>query len=143
MSLLSSALIKCTQSMTISTVCKYVSRRGSTDRLLGKQLLRIWFGNEREPCRNRGLYPNRLPTQPEQIVKYGELTLRENQIAYAEPSFFRLFDFELLKGDKKTCLSMPGQVVIPNALPVNISRTKTLSGRYSSLPAHTTRYRVK
>lgn len=50
--------------------------------------------------------------QPEQIVKYGELTLRENQIAYAEPSFFRLFDFELLKGDKKTCLSMPGQVVI-------------------------------
>lgn len=50
--------------------------------------------------------------QPEQIVKYGELTLRENQIAYAEPGFFRLFDFELLKGDKKTCLSMPGQVVI-------------------------------
>ena len=50
--------------------------------------------------------------QPEQIVKYGELTLRENQIAYAEPSFFRLFDFELLKGDKKTCISMPGQVVI-------------------------------
>ena len=50
--------------------------------------------------------------QPEQIVKYGELTLRENQIAYADPGFFRLFDFELLKGDKKTCLSMPRQVVI-------------------------------
>ena len=30
--------------------------------VLTKQLLRIWFGNEREPCRNRGLYPNRLPT---------------------------------------------------------------------------------
>lgn len=39
--------------------------------------------------------------QPEQIVKYGELTLRENQIAYADPGFFRLFDFELLKGDKR------------------------------------------
>ena len=26
----------------------------------------------------------------EQIVKYGELTLRENQIAYADPGFFRL-----------------------------------------------------
>lgn len=50
--------------------------------------------------------------QPEQIVKYGELTLRENQIAYADPAFFRLFDFELAKGDRKTCLSMPGQVVI-------------------------------
>lgn len=49
---------------------------------------------------------------PEQIVKYGELTLRENQVAYAEPSFFRMFDFELLKGDRATCLSKPGQVVI-------------------------------
>lgn len=50
--------------------------------------------------------------EPEQIVKHGELTLRENQIAYADPGFFRMFDFELLKGDRKTCLSMPGQVVI-------------------------------
>lgn len=50
--------------------------------------------------------------QPEQIVKYGELTLRENQIAYADPGFFCLFDFELVKGDKATCLSMPRQVVI-------------------------------
>ena len=35
--------------------------------------------------------------QPEQLVKYGELCLRENGIAYADPGFFRLFDFELLK----------------------------------------------
>jgi hypothetical protein len=34
--------------------------------------------------------------QPEQLVKYGELCLRENEIAYADPGFFRLFDFELL-----------------------------------------------
>lgn len=50
--------------------------------------------------------------QPEQLVKYGELCLRENEIAYADPGFFRLFDFELLKGDRATCLSTPGQVVI-------------------------------
>lgn len=50
--------------------------------------------------------------QPEQLVKYGELCLRENEIAYADPGFFRIFDFELLKGDRSTCLSMPGQVVI-------------------------------
>lgn len=50
--------------------------------------------------------------QPEQLVKYGELCLRENEIAYADPGFFRLFDFELLKGDRTSCLSMPGQVVI-------------------------------
>ena len=50
--------------------------------------------------------------QPEQLVKYGELCLRENEIAYADPGFLRLFDFELLKGDRASCLSMPGQVVI-------------------------------
>lgn len=50
--------------------------------------------------------------QPEQIVKYGDQCLREKQIAYADPGFFRLFDFELAKGNKATCLSMPRQVVI-------------------------------
>lgn len=50
--------------------------------------------------------------QPEQLVKYGELCLRENGIAYADPGFFRLFDFELLKGDRASCLAMPCQVVI-------------------------------
>lgn len=50
--------------------------------------------------------------QPEQLVKYGELCLRENEVAYADPGFFRLFDLELLKGDRATCLSTPGQVVV-------------------------------
>ncbi|WP_455674660.1 ABC transporter permease [Phocaeicola sp.] len=50
--------------------------------------------------------------QPEQLVKYGELCLREEGIAYADPGFFRLFDYELLEGDRATCLLMPGQVVI-------------------------------
>ena len=50
--------------------------------------------------------------QPEQIVNYEALTLRENKIAYADPGFFRLFDFELIKGDRETCLAKPKQVVI-------------------------------
>lgn len=50
--------------------------------------------------------------QPEQLVRYGELCLREDGIAYADPGFFRLFDFEWVKGDRTSCLSMPGQVVI-------------------------------
>ena len=44
-------------------------------------------------------------------VSYTHLDVYKRQ-AYADPGFFRLFDFELLKGDKKTSLSMPGQVVI-------------------------------
>ena len=48
--------------------------------------------------------------QPEQLVKYGELCLRENEIAYADPRLFPfVLYFELLKGDRASCLSMPGK----------------------------------
>lgn len=50
--------------------------------------------------------------QPEQIVKYGELINRENNIAYADPSFFRIFDYPLVEGNRETCLSTPRKVVI-------------------------------
>lgn len=81
--------------------------------------------------------------QPEQIVKYGELTLRENQIAYADPGFFRLFDFELVKGDKATCLPCPARWSSPNVLPGSIFRTKTPSERYLSLLDLMTRWFAK
>lgn len=50
--------------------------------------------------------------QPEQIVKYKDLLCRENYITYAEPSFFRVFDYELKEGDRKSCLATPDKVVI-------------------------------
>lgn len=50
--------------------------------------------------------------QPEQVVKYENLLYRENGIAYADQSFFRVFDFDLIKGDRASVLSKPNQVVI-------------------------------
>lgn len=50
--------------------------------------------------------------QPEQLVSRNDLTMRESGIAYADEGFFRIFDFELERGDRKFCLSRPGQVVI-------------------------------
>ena len=50
--------------------------------------------------------------QPEQIVKYRNLIYREKDIAYAEPSFFRVFDYPLKEGNRETCLATPGKVVI-------------------------------
>lgn len=67
--------------------------------------------------------------QPEQLVKYGELCLRENEIAYADPGFFRLFDFELLKGDRVTCLSMPGQVVITERIARKYFKDEEVMGK--------------
>ncbi|MEP6749226.1 MAG: ABC transporter permease [Bacteroidota bacterium] len=48
----------------------------------------------------------------EQVVKYGDIKIRENTIAYTEPSFFRIFDFTLLQGDKSTALTKANSVVI-------------------------------
>lgn len=49
---------------------------------------------------------------PEQVVKYNELLYRETDISYAEKNYFTFFDFELVKGDKNTCLDGPKKVVI-------------------------------
>lgn len=75
--------------MTISTVCKV--------RFTKEVLTDYWASSSfgygsamKENLAGIEDYTRIGSTQPEQIVKYGELTLRENQIAYAEPSFFRL-----------------------------------------------------
>lgn len=82
---------------------------------------------------------------PEQIVKYGELTLRENYVAYTEPSFFRIFDFELVKGNRETCLSKPGQVVISERIAKKyfqdedpIGRILILTGNYNKTTCEVT-----
>ena len=48
----------------------------------------------------------------EQVVRYGDTKIRENNIAYTEPAFFRIFDFVLLEGDKNTALNKANSVVI-------------------------------
>ena len=50
--------------------------------------------------------------QPEQVVKYGNQLNRENKIAYADNRFFKVFDFELVKGDRDKVLDAPNKVVI-------------------------------
>lgn len=48
----------------------------------------------------------------EQVVRYKDIKIRENKIAYTEPSFFRIFDFKLLEGNRTTALNQPNTVVI-------------------------------
>jgi putative ABC transport system permease protein len=48
----------------------------------------------------------------EQVVRYKDIKIRENKITYTEPSFFRVFDFKLIEGDRTTALNQPNTVVI-------------------------------
>ncbi|CAN5210906.1 ABC transporter permease [soil metagenome] len=49
----------------------------------------------------------------ERIVRKGELKFQEDKAAFADSSFFSVFDFKLLKGNPKTALKEPMSVVLP------------------------------
>lgn len=50
--------------------------------------------------------------ETEQVVKYGDYKVREDGVVYTEPSFFNIFDYKLLEGDKTTALSKVNSLVI-------------------------------
>ncbi|NWJ51106.1 MAG: ABC transporter permease [Bacteroidetes bacterium] len=50
--------------------------------------------------------------QVNQVVKFENIKFRENTVCYTEPSFFRIFSFELLSGDQRTALERPNSVVL-------------------------------
>ena len=50
------------------------------------------------------------------IFKNNEKVFTEDKILYTDSSFFQMFDFELLAGDRKTVLSEPNNVLLTPAL---------------------------
>ena len=43
---------------------------------------------------------------------YGGKTIHEGKLAYADPNFFRIFSFPLVKGDPETAFSQPNSLVL-------------------------------
>ena len=50
--------------------------------------------------------------QTERIVSRNETFYREMRVCFTEPSFFNIFSFELIKGEKESALTQPNSVVI-------------------------------
>lgn len=48
----------------------------------------------------------------EMLVSYDTIRLKLNDVVYADESFLQLFDFDLLKGNRKTALTEPSTAVI-------------------------------
>ncbi len=46
------------------------------------------------------------------IVRYGDNSIKERRIAFADPSFFSIFSIPLLNGDPKTALAQPNTLVL-------------------------------
>lgn len=53
-----------------------------------------------------------LPDVGESLVTYGDRSNYEDGIGAADPSFFEIFDFELMAGDPQTALATPYTVVL-------------------------------
>jgi putative ABC transport system permease protein len=54
----------------------------------------------------------RIYKSPPFLVKYGENRFNEEGIIFADSSFFNVFDFKLLRGDKNTALLNPRSIVL-------------------------------
>ncbi len=53
---------------------------------------------------------------PNMLIKYGEKTLTNNQVALADPSFFNIFTFSFVKGNPETALAERFSVVITEGM---------------------------
>lgn len=58
----------------------------------------------------------RLSNFGETLVTVGEVKFYENEIFAADASFFKIFSFELLDGDAKTCLKEPNDMVLTQTM---------------------------
>lgn len=58
----------------------------------------------------------RLRIADRPLIKYQDNTYYEDHVFYADSSFLKIFDFELISGNRNTALNQPNQVVITENL---------------------------
>ncbi len=75
-------------------------------------------------------------------VSYGAKTFKEEKFAYADPSFFKLFDFTFLKGNPTTALTEPKSVVISATLAQKYFGTADPLGKLLQFKTWKTTYKV-
>ena len=69
------------------------------------------------------------------VIKYGEIGLKETEVFGAEPSFFEVFTFPLIKGDPATALADPDCVVLSQSLASKCFRDEDPVGRTLDIQA--------
>jgi len=58
----------------------------------------------------------RIVPLPEILFNFGEKTFYEGNIAFADPSFFYVFNHKFIHGNPKRCLKDPGNIVLTESL---------------------------
>ncbi|MCB0490024.1 MAG: ABC transporter permease [Cyclobacteriaceae bacterium] len=57
-------------------------------------------------------HATRLRTADRPLIKNGDVTFYEDNAFYADSAFLRIFDFEILKGNRRTALNQPNTIVL-------------------------------
>lgn len=70
--------------------------------------------------------------QTEQIVGYNNQYIRESGVTYADSSFFNIFDFKVLEGDKSSMLNNANSVVITERAAQKIFKNEDAIGKILS-----------
>ncbi|MBN1561243.1 ABC transporter permease [candidate division KSB1 bacterium] len=78
----------------------------------------------------------------EQVVRYGESTFNEKNILRADPSFFSVFDFQVLEGDPATALADPGTVLLTETTAKRYFGTTSTIGQILLMDDEGTPYKV-
>ena len=76
------------------------------------------------------------------LVRYGETRFNEDGILFADSSFFSVFDFKLLKGDKNTALVNPRSMILTEKFAHKYFGNEDPLGKRISLEADTNLYLV-
>jgi putative ABC transport system permease protein len=76
------------------------------------------------------------------IVKYGDIRFNEDGILFADSTFFKVFDFKLLRGDPETALDNPRSMIMTEEYAVKYFGKEDPIGKRISLEADTNIYTI-
>ena len=81
-------------------------------------------------------------TNSSRVVSYKNTMLNEKAFMYADPSFFDLFSFKVLEGDKKTALDAPYKVLLTQSAAKKYFGSEDPIGKALKLESDTNLYKV-
>jgi putative ABC transport system permease protein len=84
----------------------------------------------------------RMEKWSEQIVRYEEKTFQEDNVLFADSTFFNIFSFNLLRGDPDNVLKEPNTVVISDEMANKYFGNEDPVDKVLKFYADTTHYRV-
>lgn len=87
-------------------------------------------------------YSTRVTRLGSWLIQFGENRFNEDGVLFADSSFFRVFDFKLLKGDPQTALERPNSIILTEKFAKKYFGNQDPMGKQMLAEADTNHYTV-